>query len=107
MVDEDRHLGNSGKDDGRLPVAIQRRTRFKLPSNSAHIPKSMRMRRVLGERISLKNRRVVCLMVSPIVSHLSTICPERKPFLLALDPQGLVRICQLHVCRVQHARIGM
>jgi hypothetical protein len=53
--------------------------------------------------MSLKNRRVVCLIISPSLSHLSVICPECKPFLLALDPQGLVRICQSHVCRIRHA----
>jgi hypothetical protein len=62
---------------------------------------------LLEERMSLKNSRAVCLIVSPILSHLSTICPERKPFLLALDPQRLVGICQSHVCRMWHARIMM
>ena len=59
------------------------------------------------ESVSLKNSRVVCLIISPIVSHLSTICPECKPFLLGLDPKGLVRICQLYVCRIQHAKRRM
>jgi hypothetical protein len=91
-----------------LPVAIHN---LELePSchlTSRHIPKSMKMREILGERVSLKTSRVVCLIVSPIVSHLSTICSECKPFLLGFDPQGLVGICESHVCRMRHAKKRM
>jgi hypothetical protein len=70
-------------------------------------PGSMRMLGVFGEHMSLMNSRVVCLIVSPVISHLSAICPDCKPLLLALDPQGLVRICQSNVCRMQHALTRM
>jgi hypothetical protein len=57
--------------------------------------------------MSLKNSRVVCPIVSPIVSYLFAICPECKPFLLTLDPQGLVGICELYTCRIQHVMMRM
>jgi hypothetical protein len=44
----------------------------------------------------LKKNRAVSLALSPIVSHLFLIGPECKPFLLALDPDGLERIRQFH-----------
>jgi hypothetical protein len=95
MVDEDRHLGNSAKNSDERPARRnpQLRTRSNCQLTGRHIPGSTRMLGVFGQCMSLKTSRVVCLVVSPMISHLSTICPDCKPLLLGLDPQGLVRIC--------------
>jgi hypothetical protein len=95
MVDEDRHLGNRSKNSDELPARRnpQLRTRSSCQLTGRHVPGSTRILGVVGQCISLKTSRAVCLIVSPIISHLSTICPDCKPLLLGLDPQGLVRIC--------------
>jgi hypothetical protein len=57
--------------------------------------------------MGLKNSRAVSLVDPPIVSHLFFISPECKPFVLALNPDGLERICQSYVFRIQRGMARM
>lgn len=55
----------------------------------------------------LNTHRAVSFLIGitaiPLVTHLFTLRPDGKPFFLALDPDGLERIHQSHVCRIRQA----
>jgi hypothetical protein len=57
--------------------------------------------------MGLKKSRIIYLVGSPTLSYFFLICPECKPFFLALDPDRLERIRQSQGFGIQHAMTRM